>query len=88
MANYRQKLFVVDAVQWIGDPKPVVNGVFDYVDDNGVSRKALRQFRGVLNSSEGGIEFLSEGEWILRGVDGSRFTCPDVLFSILFDPLP
>lgn len=91
MGKYRKKPVVIEAMQFRG-PKATLSDV-DYAvefDDWMVANQGDRACRYVGDTiiipTLEGDHIASEGDWIIRGVQGELYPCKPDIFAATYDP--
>lgn len=75
--RYRKKPVVVEAVQWIGDIKPIHDFGAGYT---------LRGTELFIETLEGAMR-ANPGDWIIKGVAGEFYPCRDAIFRLTYEIL-
>jgi len=77
--KFRKKPVVIDAIEWDGD----VRAVLEFVDDTGIG------FDGdqVMIVTLEGTMTASLGDWIIRGVQGELYPCKPDIFARTYEPV-
>ena len=77
MAKFRKKPVVIDAVQWTGDNYQEISN-FAWPDCG------LCGHIPVINTLEGMMQ-VSDGDWIIRGVNGEFYPCKPDIFEKTYE---
>lgn len=77
--KFRKKPVVIEAEQYFDDgPLPFVEeGVLHYNEDT--HRQEIKTLEGWLT--------VSDGDWIIRGVQGEYYPCKPDIFAATYDPV-
>lgn len=86
--RYRKKPVIIEAVQYFGSldtntgewPKWLVEGCFNgtiLVDANTVHIKTME-----------GVMRVSDGDWIIKGIQGELYPCKPDIFAATYEPVP
>lgn len=82
MAKFRKKPVVIDAIQWVGTN---TQEVYDFC--NSGSRDCHVMGDKLLISTLEGVMTASNGDWIIRGVNGEHYPCKPDIFSATYQPV-
>lgn len=87
--KYRKKPVVIEAMQWTKDThKEVIAWLASGNAYNGLTPKpggALHEYVMGVQTLEGGI-FASDGDWIVRGVQGEFYPVKPDIFEATYEP--
>lgn len=76
MEKYRKKPVVIEAEQWF--PEKNIEGVITSHSHTPVSP--------YIETLEGKM-YVSEGDWIIKGVEGEIYPCKDSIFKKTYEPV-
>lgn len=79
--KYRKKPVVIDAVQWNGKNTKEIE---DFV---GADLKINPMGQEVIRTLEGDMK-LTEGDYIIKGVNGEFYPCKPDIFAKTYEPVP
>lgn len=89
MGFYRKKPIVIEAIRWVGqvlaDDDPAW---WREARTNKTVASGSRMVGGalVVNTKEG-VMLVSQGNWVIRGVNGELYGCDDDVFRKTYDPM-
>jgi hypothetical protein len=85
MALFRKRPVLVEAVQWLGTTESWTE-LYDLAAADGHSDMFSPSVSEQIHvETSHGLETVYVRDWIIKGVDGEYFTCPDSTFRALFD---
>ena len=79
MAAYRSRPVEIEAEQWFPDPEITGTGYDRLGVEYTVCDRAIRTLHGNVR--------VAPGDWIVKGVMGSRFPVKDSVFRLTYDPV-
>lgn len=85
--QYRKKPVVIEAIQFLGTPESAANlfEVFNIPDAKFVPNPSF--LTGVINiPTLEGVMTASNGDWIIKGVNGEFYPCKPDIFEKTYDP--
>lgn len=90
--KFRKKPIVIEAEQFIPSNRPWPRGVYlagSDPHDPLAARDAKKPHNTpyVFDMPEGRL-FLKPGDWIITGVKGERYPCPQDVFEASYEPVP
>lgn len=84
MAKYRKKPVVIEAEQFFADRKPWPEGV----EEKGLAMDTFStstEIIHVIRLQNGWLEELSEGAWIITGVNGEKYPIRPDIFELTYE---
>ncbi len=82
MQRYREKTKIIEAVQFNPDDLPWLECVKMQISEVTTPGDAKHYYIDTIGS---GRDILQAGDWIVKGVSGTRHVCPDKVFSSLYE---
>lgn len=76
--RYRKKLVVVEAVQWLGDMRPIIDMLGQDLPTAGGGALWVM-------TNHGGVR-AEMCDWIIKGLNGEIYPCSEELFPQLYEP--
>ncbi|SDJ61229.1 hypothetical protein [Paenibacillus naphthalenovorans] len=86
MAKYRKKPVVIEAIQWRAN-EMLLKDVIDFFGGmNAVGAKIISKHRGnlIIKTIEGSMT-ASDGDWIIKGVNGEFYPCKPDIFEKTYE---
>lgn len=92
--KFQKKPIEVEAIQWTGDN---LEDVYQFMGEDRKVKEwkgrgrfdGLQQYvrgEGVFLQTHSGIVKAHVGNWIIKGVDGEYYPCPDAVFKETYEP--
>lgn len=75
MEKYRKRVFIVDAVQWLGDPVAL----------EGLEDVTLKENGDLMVATLEGELRAPYSHWIIRGIEGELYPCDPDIFEKLYE---
>ena len=94
MARFRKKPVVIDAFQWMGDPDAFSEWLAPLEIHIGTTAKFVRHDNGYIALVIKTLETVggdpaslvaSQGDWIIRGVNGELYPCKPDIFEKTYE---
>lgn len=84
--KYRKKPVVIEAMQWVSDmPDRYLQSVFDWLDAGGVRWTLSNDARCITITTLEGDMLASDGDYIIRGVQGEFYPCKPDIFDATYE---
>lgn len=84
MAKFRKKPVVIEAVQWSGNLKECV----EFLGDSYGGHHAEDDYDEIIVKTLEGRHIASNGDYLIRGVNGEHYPCKPDIFAKTYDPVP
>lgn len=84
MPKFRKRPVVVEAEQWF--PGKCIDGVLDLRHAENITRAGRKMPPGVYIETLEGPMTVSEGDWIVTGVDGDKYAVNPSIFEQTYEP--
>ena len=93
IGRYTKKPVTVDAFQWpIWTALPPRDRLANFpqwfrnaVDEGFVTIESNPRYRAVVRQERGSIDYVNDGDWVIRGVEGEIYSCPDTVFKATYE---
>jgi len=84
MGKFRKKPVVIEAIQFFFDSRPWPEGVRLR---SGVGDQDVEEVRTAWIGTLEGPHVVSDGDWIITGVNGERYPCKDEIFRLTYEKM-
>ena len=90
MAKYRKKALVIEAVPATGEPasnREIIEWARGSATPAYMDTHPERGTCLAINTLEG-VQWVSPGDWIIKGIAGEFYPCKPDIFEATYDPIP
>lgn len=86
MAKFRKKPVVIEAFRFTMDSFQELEKLSEFLKDADVDINYLNEGRVYIETLEG-VMYASEGDWIIKGVNGEFYPCKPDIFEKTYEPV-